>query len=127
MAATEIYKPYWSNISCAHVREDLSAFVCKVHVQPSTYDDNDDDDTQWIIHDCMDSLDFFCNFCQMSQWMYLKRVANLKMRNPVDTHTWDLHCSTATPDVQSTKHLFLTVHAAVTPTNVLPAPGSIKR
>ena len=34
----------------------------------------------------------------------------------------DLHCSTATADVHSTMHRFLIVQAAVTPTNVLPAP-----
>lgn len=31
------------------------------------------------------------------------------------------------PDVQRTKHLFLTVQAAVTPTNVLPAPEKRER
>ena len=35
----------------------------------------------------------------------------------------DLHCSTATPDVHSTMQRLRTVHAAVTPTSVLPAPG----
>lgn len=31
------------------------------------------------------------------------------------------------PDVHSTRHLFLTVHAAVTPTSVLPAPAKRKK
>ena len=36
--------------------------------------------------------------------------------------TCERHCSTATPEVHSTKHRFFTVQAAVTPTNVFPAP-----
>ena len=47
----------------------------------------------------------------------------IKLSSTVDhILNWDLHCSTATPEVHRTKHLFLTVHAAVTPTRVLPAP-----
>ena len=40
----------------------------------------------------------------------------------VEMLTCDLHCSTATPDVARQMQRFLTVHAAVTPTSVLPAP-----
>ena len=36
--------------------------------------------------------------------------------------TCERHCSTATPEVQRTKQRFFTVHAAVTPTRVFPAP-----
>ena len=38
------------------------------------------------------------------------------------TRTCERHCSTATPEVHSTKHRFFTVQAAVTPTSVFPAP-----
>ena len=41
--------------------------------------------------------------------------------------TCDLHCSTATPDVDKHWHLFLTVHAAVTPTRVLPVISTVQQ
>ena len=41
--------------------------------------------------------------------------------------TWDRHCSTATADVHRTRQRFFTVHADVTPTNVLPAPTITRR
>ena len=44
------------------------------------------------------------------------------LKNSIVNDTCDFHCSTETALVQSTKTLFLTVHAAVTPTNVFPAP-----
>ena len=40
----------------------------------------------------------------------------------VHCRNWARHCSTETDDVHSTRMLFLTVHAAVMPTSVLPAP-----
>jgi hypothetical protein len=54
---------------------------------------------------------------------YHWRHCNIIVRKNI---TCDLHCSTATPDVHRQRHLFLTVQAAVTPTNVLPAPGNEK-
>lgn len=47
----------------------------------------------------------------------------IKLSSTVDhILNWDLHCSTATPEVARQMHLFLTVQAAVTPTRVFPAP-----
>ena len=52
----------------------------------------------------------------------VKQLANNKRHSVKIRQTCDLHCSTATPEVQSTRQRFLTVHAAVTPVSVLPAP-----
>ena len=41
--------------------------------------------------------------------------------------TCDLHCSTATPDVAKHRHLFRTVHTAVTPTRVLPVISTVQQ
>lgn len=36
---------------------------------------------------------------------------------------WDFHCSTDTEELPNTRQRLRTVHAAVTPTKDLPAPG----